>query len=117
MKTIFNILENRPSLLIWWLGFIFAMILVFADVVVGNTFTLEPFLIFPIILSSWYGSKRAGVLLAIFTTVAWFISNELFSSQNLSYVHTFYNTVIHLDTPAMFSPEWFETWENKFSGQ
>ncbi len=71
MKTIFHIFDKHNPAVIWQLSLLLVLAIIIADVLTGNIISCEPFLIFPIILTSWYGSKRTGVLLSVLTTIAW----------------------------------------------
>jgi diguanylate cyclase (GGDEF)-like protein len=67
-----------------------------ANIATGNIISTEPFFVLPIILASWYGSKRSGVLLAIFSTTALVISRKLTNSYNFSLEPIIYDGVSHL---------------------
>jgi diguanylate cyclase (GGDEF)-like protein len=96
MKTIFNILDKRSSSLIWCLSLLLTLIITGADIATGNIVSSEPFFVIPILLASWYGSKKSGVLLAIFSTLAWVISKILNNTYNFSPEPIIYNGVLHL---------------------
>ncbi len=69
VKTIFSILDNRAPKSISLLSFLMILVLSIVHVAVGGTINLGPFYIFPVLFSSWYGPKRAGVLMALFSTL------------------------------------------------
>ncbi len=69
MKTIFHILDHRSSENIWLLSLLSIFVLSIVYGIVGRSFVLEPFYIFPILIASWYGSDKTGILLALISTM------------------------------------------------
>ena len=96
MKTIFNILDKRPYSLIWWSSLILVMIITGVNIAVGDAISVEPFFVLPILLASWYGSKRSGVLLAVFSTLMWAISEIIINPYKFSAGNIIYNGVSYL---------------------
>jgi len=95
MKTIFNILDKRPFSLIWWLSILMILIIAGIDIASGNLIVSGPFFVLPILLASWYGSKRSGILLAIFSTAVWVISRTLINSYNFNLEPIIYDGISH----------------------
>jgi len=95
MKTIFNILDKRSFSLIWWLAFLVTLLIIILDFVTGNIFYSEPFFVLPILIASWYGSKKAGILMAICSTVIWFILKNLIYDNNFSLEQTIFAWLSH----------------------
>lgn len=96
MKTIFSILDKRSPLLIWFLSLLMMLAIFSCEIAVGNIISFEPFSFLPIMLVSWYGSKKAGFLLAILSTVAWVIfskTTNLYGQDIASYI---FNAIAHL---------------------
>jgi diguanylate cyclase (GGDEF)-like protein len=81
MKTIFNVFDKRNPKAIWQLSLLLVIGIVIADILTNNIISFEPFLVFPIILTSWYGSKRTGVMLSLLTTIIWLSSKFYFMSD------------------------------------
>ena len=79
MKTIFNILDKRSNKYIWRLSLLMALILSGFVVAFGEVFYFEPFYVLPITLASWYGSNKAGLMLALFTVLVLVLVKGLFS--------------------------------------
>ncbi len=68
VKTIFNILDRRPYRTIWRLTLLMVLGLSVLMIWFGKAVFVELFFVFPVILASWYGSRNAGVGLALTTT-------------------------------------------------
>lgn len=76
MKTLFNILERRRPPLI---GF-FSVVLIGATCagvfITNNVVDIKAFLIIPVLLSSWYGSKKSGAFMSVLACLS-FVSATL----------------------------------------
>ena len=96
MKTIFNILDRRPYALIWWSALTLIVIIAVVNIAVGDVFSLEPFFVLPILLVSWYGSKRSGILLAVFSTLIWATSEIVINPYKFSTGKIIYDGVSYL---------------------
>ena len=70
MKTIFNVLDKRSNKYIWRSSLLLMVILSGLAIAFDRIVFLEPFYIFPIALASWYGSKKAGLILALLSSLA-----------------------------------------------
>jgi len=73
MKTIFSILEKRTPKTITKLSFVLILILGVMQFLFRETVTIAPLYIFPILFSSWYGSKITGILSAFLSTLVFII--------------------------------------------
>lgn len=80
MKTIFSILENREPKTIADLSFLMIVVLGIVQFMIGGIINIAPLYIFPPLFSSWYGSKTAGLLSALFSTLV-FVTIEVISSR------------------------------------
>ena len=96
MKTIFGALDKRSARLIWWLSLLFSFVIVTAAFITARFVYLEPFLILPIVLASWYGSNRAGMFLALISSVVLAVSREWLSASSFSLESVMYDGVSHL---------------------
>ncbi len=65
MKTIFSILENRAPKTIINLSFLVILLLGLFQIITGNGIDITPLYVFPPLFSSWYGSRKAGLLSAL----------------------------------------------------
>ncbi len=65
MKTFFNILDNRAAEHIWRLAILIVFVLSILSFAFGKVVFLEIFYCLPITLTSWYGSRKSGVLLSL----------------------------------------------------
>ncbi len=70
MKTIFSILERRSPNAIYFLSLLILLVVSLLSVALQNTLSLEPFYIFAILFASWYGSRKAGIIVALMSTTA-----------------------------------------------
>ncbi len=64
MKTIFSVLDDWSSKSIWRLSLLIVVILICLYMLIGDSVTLEPLFVIPVIIASWYGSNKAGILLS-----------------------------------------------------
>ncbi|MCI5208373.1 MAG: diguanylate cyclase [Candidatus Electrothrix sp. ATG2] len=76
MKTIFNILDKRRSVFIWWLSTLTVVIVCYLNILLDGYIDLAPLLITPVLLASWYGSSKAGVSIALFSSLSLFITRR-----------------------------------------
>lgn len=95
MKTIFNILDKRSNKYIWRLSLLMALILSGFVVAFGEVFYFEPFYVLPITLASWYGSNKAGLMLALFTVLVLVLVKGLVFQGDLDIETIFYYGLPH----------------------
>lgn len=69
MKTIFSVLDTQSASFIWRLTLTSAVVLSFCQVFWGDTVYVEPFFLLPIIIASWYGSRKSGLALAMISVI------------------------------------------------
>jgi diguanylate cyclase (GGDEF)-like protein len=79
MKTIFSILEKRTPKTITKLSFVLILILGVMQFLFSETVTIAPLYIFPILFSSWYGSKTTGILSAFLSTLVFIVIETAFN--------------------------------------
>ncbi|KPK10810.1 MAG: hypothetical protein AMJ68_08060 [Acidithiobacillales bacterium SG8_45] len=96
MKTIFSALDKRSARLILWLSLLFSLGIVTVAFITAGFVYLEPFLVLPIVLASWYGSNRAGMFLALISSVGLAVSREWLSVSSFSLQSIIYDGVSHL---------------------
>ena len=84
MKTIFSALDERSARLIWRLSLLSSLLIVAVAFVTAKFNYLEPFLVLPIVFASWYGSNRAGVFLALISSVVLGVTREWHSTSTFS---------------------------------
>lgn len=91
MNTVLKALDSRTNTFAFSVCIAFVIVIIVAGAYIENIRLIEPLLILPIIILSWYGGKTAGVTLAsivIFLTLfADTMTSEyyLFSSEALFY--------------------------------
>ena len=95
MKTIFSALDKRSARLIWWLSLLSSLVIAAVAFITAKFVYLEPFLVLPIVFASWYGSNRAGVFLALISSVVLAVSREWLSASNFSLESVVYDGVSH----------------------
>ncbi|NVJ51470.1 MAG: diguanylate cyclase [Gammaproteobacteria bacterium] len=69
MKTFFNILDKRSAKFIWRLALLIVLALSCLSAAVGKLIHIELLYFFPITLTSWYGSRKSGVILSLTSSV------------------------------------------------
>jgi len=74
MKTLVNVLDNRSSKYIWRSSLLMALLLTLTVVVFRTSVYIEAFYVLPIALTSWYGSKKSGVLLVLVSMAMLFLA-------------------------------------------
>ena len=79
MKTIFSILENRAPKTITKLSFVLIFVLGAVQLILGKTINIAPFYVFPLLFSSWYGSRTTGMLSAFISVLVYVIIEAAFS--------------------------------------
>jgi diguanylate cyclase (GGDEF)-like protein len=79
MKTIFSILEKRAPKTITKLSFVSILVLGFLQFLFGETVTIAPLYLFPILFSSWYGSRTTGMLSAFLSTLVFVVVETAFN--------------------------------------
>ena len=82
MKTIFNVLDNKPPKLIWLISALSVVALTIFNTLFSQHLSLEPLFILPILISCWYGNILTGATLSIIATLGLHysqIEQELFS--------------------------------------
>lgn len=91
MKTIFNILDNHSPLFIGGMSFLSSLSIAIIDIATCNTVSLVPLYVIPVLFVSWYGTKRAGVVLAVVCTIIWATTQRIIYFQNFSIGSTIYD--------------------------
>ena len=95
MKTIFSALDKRSARLIWRLSLLSSLVIVAVAFFTAKFIYLEPFLVIPIVFASWYGSNRAGVFLALISSVVLALSREWFGGSGFSLASIIFDGVSH----------------------
>lgn len=67
MITSFNIFRSRSYKYVWRMSLIIVLLLTGFVIVFGDVVIFEPFYAIPITLASWYGTRKSGILLALFS--------------------------------------------------
>ena len=96
MKTIFNILDNRRPRFISQLSILAIAVICITMILAGNSIDLEPLLVLPILLASWYGGSKTGTLVAILTAISLLITHwslGFFQFNRISLVYDFLVTL------------------------
>ena len=79
MKTIFSILENHAPKTMTKLSFVLIFVLGAVQFIFGKTINIAPFYVFPLLFSSWYGSRATGMLSAVMSVLVYVIIEAAFS--------------------------------------
>lgn len=83
MKTIFSILDDRAPKTILLLSLLMILGLIIVHVVVGKVIDVGPIYIFSVLFASWYGSKKAGIFVAIFSTIVLAAITNIYSQVSV----------------------------------
>lgn len=65
MKTYLSKLDSCSNQFIWRLCLFQVLILLLMFIFIGEQVLIEPLFIFPVVLASWYGSKKSGICITI----------------------------------------------------
>jgi diguanylate cyclase (GGDEF)-like protein len=96
MKTIFNILDKKRPESIWWLSVLIVVVICFAIILAERYVDLVPFLTLPVLLISWYGSSKSGVLLVVIATILLLVAKLSFDGFHPDYYSSVYNYLVVL---------------------
>lgn len=94
MKTIFNILDKRRPIFIWWLGVLAVAVVCYVTVLTDRSVDMAPLLVIPVTLVSWYGSSKAGAALAIVAISSLFLVRDLLIESEVSRLSLIYDSLI-----------------------
>lgn len=95
MKTILSILENRSDNSIILICLFLILFLVAVSVLLEALILLLPLYIIPILLVSWYGGRRAGAILSIFTALTVNVVNVYIPNHEYNeYTFLFFSAIL-----------------------
>lgn len=77
MKTFLSVLNRMCPQSIWWISIVLASVVCVGVFIAKDVVNLEPFLVIPVLLASWYGGNKAGVSTAAFSFFS-LLSTKLF---------------------------------------
>ena len=80
MKPIFNTLKNPCSHSIVQLSFLMILILAPFQYLASNRMDLSPFFVFPVLINSWYGTRKAGLFI-VFSCVLMLVTIEIHTEK------------------------------------
>jgi diguanylate cyclase (GGDEF)-like protein len=69
MKSMLKIFDNRSYKYVWRASVLMVLLLTGLIVIFGNIVFFVPFYAIPITLASWYGSRKTGILLTLFSAL------------------------------------------------
>lgn len=84
MKKLLNIIDNSSYKYIWRASVLMVLLLTGLFVVLGGVVFLEPFYAIPITLASWYGSRKSGILLTLFSALILVLTKVIFLQAPVS---------------------------------
>jgi diguanylate cyclase (GGDEF)-like protein len=96
MKTIFNILDRRRPVFIWWFSVLSVVFVCYAIILLDGYVDFSPMLVISVVLASWYGNSKAGLFLALVASGSLYITRENFVSNVLERAPPIYDTIIIL---------------------
>ena len=77
MNRFFSNLWSPPKNVVVVLAWILMLLIGSLDYFTGRDFTVSPYYLVPICWASWVAGRRAGIWLAIASTITWFVSDLL----------------------------------------
>ena len=69
MKSMLKIFDNRSYKYVWRVSVLMVLLLTGLIAIFGNIVFFVPFYAIPITLASWYGSRKTGILLTLFSAL------------------------------------------------
>lgn len=75
---------------------LFSLTIIAIAIVSAKFSHVEPFLVLPIVFASWYGSSKAGVLLALVTSSVLAVSRVWFGDSGYSLESIVYDGLSHM---------------------
>jgi diguanylate cyclase (GGDEF)-like protein len=69
MKSMLKIFDNRSYKYVWRASVLMVLLLTGLIAIFGNIVFFVPFYAIPITLASWYGSRKTGILLTLFSAL------------------------------------------------
>lgn len=96
MKTLLKVLDKRPARLVWLLTFLATLALSGIAIAADNISYLEPIFVLPIVVISWYGSEKAGVIQAVVTAVILVFCKYHINAADSSMESLILNGVVYL---------------------
>lgn len=96
MKTILNILDKRRPRFIWWLSILAIAVICSTIFLAEKYIDLEPLLVLPILLASWYGNSKAGASIAIFTAISLLVTSWALGSFHSNNISPVYDSLVVL---------------------
>ena len=96
LKNISTILGNQSRLFLGTLGFTLVVILGIIDYATGYDLSFSLFYLAPISLVSWFGDRRLGVLISLFSAMTWFTADFANGRLYANPVIYLWNTLIRL---------------------
>lgn len=103
MKTLLSALENRSENAILVLSILVILLLLIFSTVVNNIQILAPLFILPVVLVSWYGGDKAGILLSVFSVFLILMIDTLVISPSALTPAQLYSTTSLLITCIILS--------------
>ncbi len=65
MKTLLHALDSKHPSVIWGIALLLVLLLSVLAATIGSVVLVELFFVFPVMLTSWYGSKKSGAILGL----------------------------------------------------
>ncbi|QBG34970.1 GGDEF domain-containing protein [Litorilituus sediminis] len=91
MKTTFSILDGCSTSFVIFICYLTVIVIAFTGLYFNSFQFFEPLFFIPIIVLSWYGSRRTGILISVFIIfVILFINFKLLGSSVFSLEYCFY---------------------------
>ena len=102
MKTIFNVLEVKHHVWTWVACIAFIGVITVVNNRFFTTVSLEPLLLLPVVIASWYGNLTTGLSVSFITALATLVSYD-HSLLALPATDAIYTALIYLSSLCIMS--------------
>ncbi|MCL1466058.1 GGDEF domain-containing protein [Argonema galeatum] len=93
---IIRYLENKPKYFLIGLGLLLVLILGFIDYIIPRDISVSIFYLIPICITTWFAGEKAGIVISIASTIAWFIANKTLEEAPSSSAIHYWNASVRL---------------------
>jgi len=95
MKTLLSCLDKKRPVFVWWLSVLVVLVICYIFILAEKYMDISILLVIPVLLVSWYGSNKAGSILAMLSalliTVARIVA--VHNNEAIYYLYSFLGTL------------------------
>ena len=96
MKTIFNYLDKRKPRFIWLLSVFAIASICVVNYLVKDHVDLRLLFVMPVLLASWYGSRKTGTTMALLTAIVLLATNYSLGFYEINNISVAYDILVNL---------------------